>query len=304
MDLLKRKTLYFPIYKRIEEEVKELSFSVCFCDNQLSVFSLNIANLIIRCEVEIESVAKDIYRMQNDSEPAKTSDCFNWMEKNWEISKKELIIDAPNFYFDEMKCIKPFNYKKETEDDYYSAYNAIKHDRAKNISQKATINVLIRALGALYILNNYIMNETFQLGDDIHASRLDRRFGSDIFMSKIAPCRDSVIFSSEEDIIPENCIYRIVRKDSLFAFSILFKNTFGDTQNTSLVMTNQSFQDFAKNYDGQLIDSKSFWDKISKITKMSVNHLKFHFMTSHKAKNILNIKAFKMKPSFYVELNF
>ena len=37
-EFVKRKTLYFPIYKRIEEEVKELAFSVCFCDNQLSVF--------------------------------------------------------------------------------------------------------------------------------------------------------------------------------------------------------------------------------------------------------------------------
>lgn len=241
--------------------------------------------------------------MQNDSEPSKTSDCFNWMEKNWEISKKELIIDAPNFYFDKIKCIKPFDYKKETKNDYYSAYNAIKHDRAKNISQKATINVLIRALGALYILNNYIMNEKFQLGDDMHVSRLDRRFGSEIFISKIAPCRDSVIFSSEENITPDNCIYRIVRNDSLFAFSISFKDKFGDTQNTSLVMTNQSFQDFAKNYDGQLMDSKLFWDKISNITKVSVDNLIFHFMTSHKAKSILYIKAFKMKPSFYVELN-
>ena len=58
-------SIYFPVYKKIEKEIQELASAIYFCDEQKNVFSLDIADLIVRCLVEIESIAKDIYRIEN-----------------------------------------------------------------------------------------------------------------------------------------------------------------------------------------------------------------------------------------------
>lgn len=53
--------LYWPIYKKIEKEIVELSNHIHFDDNQLSVYSVKIVELLIRCVVEIEAISKDLY---------------------------------------------------------------------------------------------------------------------------------------------------------------------------------------------------------------------------------------------------
>ena len=52
--------LYWPIYKKIEKEIVELSNHIHFDDNQLSVYSVKIVELLIRCVVEIEAISKDL----------------------------------------------------------------------------------------------------------------------------------------------------------------------------------------------------------------------------------------------------
>lgn len=52
---------YWAVYKRIEEEVIKLSYDILFTDKQVDVFSVKIADLIIRCSIEVESISKDIY---------------------------------------------------------------------------------------------------------------------------------------------------------------------------------------------------------------------------------------------------
>ena len=53
---------YWSTYKRIEQEVLELSHSICFDDNQLKVYSNGILDLIVRICTNIESLYEDIYR--------------------------------------------------------------------------------------------------------------------------------------------------------------------------------------------------------------------------------------------------
>ena len=57
-----RADMYLPVYEKIEKEIIDLSSSIFFVDDLVKVYSLNIADLIIRCAIEIESLAKDIYR--------------------------------------------------------------------------------------------------------------------------------------------------------------------------------------------------------------------------------------------------
>ncbi|RHT74962.1 MULTISPECIES: hypothetical protein [unclassified Clostridium] len=295
-------SIYFPVYKKIEKEIQELASAIYFCDEQKNVFSLDIADLIVRCLVEIESIAKDIYRIENEVEPDNPGECFKWMEQNWNISKKKVVVISPFFHFDEMKSFFPFDYKNKSEEDYYSTYNAIKHDRVKNIS-KATLYTLVRALGALYILNIYFKNDRIQLKDDNYAAHVDRTFGSEIFSVDIAPCKDIVVLSSEKNIIPEQCIYKIIRKESDYAFSLSYKNQFGEVCSSSLVMTNKEFQDYAASCVGKGICTEEFWDFVAKFSGMTAENFKVGFLKNNKVSEFISVRAYKMKATFWAELN-
>ena len=66
-----KENIYFPVYQKIEKEVIDLASSIYFSDGQTNVYSLHIADLIIRCSIELESIVKDIYRENNGKEPKK-----------------------------------------------------------------------------------------------------------------------------------------------------------------------------------------------------------------------------------------
>ena len=55
--------LYWPIYKNLEQKLLELSEFIHFSDDQENVYSLSISNLLIRTAVEIESLAKELYKL-------------------------------------------------------------------------------------------------------------------------------------------------------------------------------------------------------------------------------------------------
>ena len=47
MSKLQSSKIYFPVYKSIEKEVLELESSIHFIDEQVNVYSLRIADLIL-----------------------------------------------------------------------------------------------------------------------------------------------------------------------------------------------------------------------------------------------------------------
>ena len=167
--------LYWPIYKNLEREVLDLANNIHFTDCQRGVYSIHIADLIIRSSTELESLAKDIYRQEVGNDPVKPGDCFDWLDEQWHISKKQVVITTQYFYFIQSykPAFAPFDYNS-TEDkniddyserkDFYSMYNSIKHDRIKNIN-KANINILIRVMAALYLLNIYFKNQSIPIAN-------------------------------------------------------------------------------------------------------------------------------------------
>jgi len=169
--------LYFPVYRSIESEVIELSKGIYFSDEQLKVYSIKISELLSRCLTEIESLYKDLYRRLKNDDPEKIGDAWRLLDGEWGLSTKQIAVTSDNFFFDEsfQPYLAPFDYVNGSENDFYSAYNAIKHDRAKNLP-KANLNVLIRALGALYILNVYYKNEPLASAA-FEARKADRAVG-------------------------------------------------------------------------------------------------------------------------------
>lgn len=186
--------LYWSVYKNLEKEVIRLSDYVHVDDNQLSIYSVKIAELLIRCSVEIESISKDLYirlggTIPEDKDLYFDTDCLQLIEDNWLLSKKKIILAAPNFYFkeEENKILTPLykaNRRGTTGSDWKRAYQAVKHNRVANL-YKGNIKNLIRGLAGLFILNIYYKDEAYKLEKDSKATDFPINMGSDLFAIKV-----------------------------------------------------------------------------------------------------------------------
>lgn len=185
---------YLPVYKNLEEEVVNLSKYIQINDNQLGVYSMHIADLIVRCAMEIEALSKELYwgtggaKVYGDNGKERDlffdTDCIKHLDDLWGICEKEIIVSSEKFYFEEPKniIIHPLHKGcKRSGAKWNKAYQAVKHDRKGSIKQ-GNIENLISALGALYILNLYYLDKKVDLGiTNTPVEQFDSRMGSAIF---------------------------------------------------------------------------------------------------------------------------
>lgn len=186
--------LYWSVYKNLEKEVLVLADQIHFDDIQLKVYSVKIAELLIRCSVEIESIAKDLFIASGGTMPTERdlyfdTDCMELLENKWLLSKKQVLVSAQNFYFTTTnnKILTPLNKSNKrgtSGSDWKKAYQAVKHNRTFSLS-KGNIKHLIRAMGALYLLNIYFKEDKFDLEKDSGGVNFDDRLGSELFSVKI-----------------------------------------------------------------------------------------------------------------------
>lgn len=304
MSIMQSNRIYFPVYKSIEKEVLELTSAIHFTDKQINVYSLKIADLILRCSIELESLAKDIYREEMGKDPGSPGECINWLEENRKISKKSIIIASHHFHFDKIfnPYFCPFDYKNDSEDDYHAIYNAIKHDRVKNL-HKATINVLIRVLGSLYILNVYYKNLNIVLDDDYIGDKLDKSGGSEIFNFMVYPSEEASIFTINEGIALDSCIYKIEKHIGDFCINIKFKDEHDKTKSWNCLMINKPFQSFAQKKQGQKITLDDMFKIISEFTDINIEEQKKELYEKFKIKEIIEVKPSKMRDYYHAVLN-
>lgn len=209
--------LYWSVYKNLEKELIELSNQIHFDDKQISIYSVKISELLIRCCVEIESISKDLFfrlggTLPEDGELYFDTHCLQLLETNWLLSKKKIILSAPNFYFkdDENRVITPLykSYKRGSSgSDWKKAYQAVKHNRVKNLTD-GNIKNLIKAMAALFILNIYFKDEVYSLEKDSNANIFPINLGSDIFsikFHKMTSYDENANYRKEEDF--DECIY-------------------------------------------------------------------------------------------------
>ena len=189
--------LFWLVYKNLEKELLKLSEYINFSDDQTKVYSMHIADLIVRCSIEIEAISKEMYIQEGgdtdlfDKDGKNRdlyfdTDCINLLEQKWNLSKKKIIVSASEFYFltESNRKLNPL-YKADKRGSsgskWKKAYQAVKHNRKDSIKM-GNIENLIDAMGALYILNLYYKDEIFNLGR-VYLSNIefDKRVGSDIF---------------------------------------------------------------------------------------------------------------------------
>jgi len=201
---------YWPVYKNLEEETLQLTKYINFDDNQMNVYSMHIADLIMRIVVEIESISKELYKANGGPDMYDSNgnirnlyfdtDCINYLNSLWNICEREIIVSCSKFNFINAnnKIIKPLykaNKCGSSSSEWSIAYQAIKHDRRNNLKD-GNIKNLILALGALYILNIYYKDEIYQYESN---KSFDNRLGSDIFAATFADAANSSISEDDSD---------------------------------------------------------------------------------------------------------
>lgn len=190
---MNKPNLFWPVYKNLEKEIIKLADTIHFSDDQLNVYSIHIADLLVRCSIEIEAIAKELYfiaggeitptdKLNNHRDLYFDTDCMELLESKWRLNKKEIIVSALNFYFSDSQNIiltplHKANKRGTSGSKWKQAYQSLKHDR-KNSLNKATIGNLIQAIGALYILNLYYKSEVVKLKT---STDFDNHINSDIF---------------------------------------------------------------------------------------------------------------------------
>lgn len=219
---MKKSDIFWQTYLNLEKEALEASKYIFFtdeilvnskgsiitqsCNTQLQTFSPHIADLLVRCCVQIEAISKELYfdnggtKPRGDSSIMFDEDCLKLIDIKWQTHNKVVMIVSPMFNFtkDENRILKPLKEAHKRKGTYWErAYQAVKHDRYSSL-QQGNVKAFIHALAALYLLNIYYRNESW-ITKFQNISSVDYSFGSSIFTVK-PPIADQLWYGNNPTI--------------------------------------------------------------------------------------------------------
>jgi hypothetical protein len=237
--------IYWPVFKNLESEFSRLMYDIHIDDNQLTVYSSKIADLILRGAVETESISKELYYKHGGTKTGHIrydDDALDYLTSKWKLDQKTVIISSPNCFLTN-KTLLPFVKNEQRTGKNYNtfswnnSYQNIKHDRGKSITF-GSVKYLFDILAALYVLNLYYLESTFPLEKDSKGNTLSPSLGSEIFSVVIFSYRGrngQGVYQKTEEF--HKCIYYIdqteetakIFNESLSAFQakineLAFKN--------------------------------------------------------------------------------
>ena len=209
--------LYWQVYKNLEQEFISLSDLIYINDSQQDVYSMKIADLLIRTVIEIEALSKELY-LNHSGSPVPEKDmyfdtiCIKYLNDLWKLEKKVVYVVSPNVFFDkeENKVLKPLHkaMKRGTSSsDWNKAYQAVKHNRVKEL-HKGNIKNLLHGLSALYILNLYYKDEKVENISNKERNSINLSFGSSLFSVKIHKVKElNTEGKYTKEIDYDECVY-------------------------------------------------------------------------------------------------
>lgn len=193
--------VFWPVFRQLDYRAAQLTQDIHVCDDQLDVYSSTIADIVIRCGVEIEAIVKELSASEafanaaNQGEGAKTDhvhfdDLLKALLAKWKLDKKVVYV-SHHGCFQSQKTLYPFlkdtprTGKSRQTFGWNNAYQNLKHNRQKYLSSGSLQN-MFSALAATYLLNLYFKDEVHKLGHESSASAMDATMGSELFSIEIA----------------------------------------------------------------------------------------------------------------------
>lgn len=203
---MNKANMYWQTYLNLENELLELSKYVFITDtttmlskrgilnvkcNQLETYSSYIADLLVRCCVEIEAISKELYfdnggaKIRGSNDIYFDRDCLALLNAKWKTSDKVVMVVASNFNLqnDENRILTPLkNADKSSKTIWAKSYQAVKHDRYNSLYM-GNIKAFLHSMAALFLLNIYYRDVKISTKfTDFH--KIDMSFGSRIFTLK------------------------------------------------------------------------------------------------------------------------
>ena len=204
---MKKSDIFWQTYLNLEKEVIEVSKyifvtdevtkiengveKVCSCKSQLETFSPHIADLLVRCCVQIEAISKELYHVIGGSKPRGSNsiffdeDCLKMIDIKWETHNKKVLAVAPYFNLtkEENRELRPLKDAHKRQGTYWErCYQAVKHDRYLSMPM-GNVKALLHAMAALYLLNIYYRNDSWVIKYQ-ELSKQDFSLGSSLFAVK------------------------------------------------------------------------------------------------------------------------
>lgn len=189
-----KSNLFWQVYKNLERDFLSIAEVIHIDDKQLDVYSMRIADLLVRTVVEIETLAKELYltnggAVMADEDMYFDTVCMAHLNGLWNLDKKVVHVVSPIIFFEKeeniiLRPLHKANKRGTRSSDWNKAYQAVKHNRVKELS-KGNIKFFLHGLAALYVLNLYYKDDKYikLTGSDKH--NIDRSFGSSIFSVKV-----------------------------------------------------------------------------------------------------------------------
>lgn len=200
---MKKSDIFWQTYLNLEKELVEVSKYIFItdevikvekgvekaypCKTQLETFSPHIADLLVRCCVQIEAISKELYfdlngkKQRGDSSIQFDVDCLKLINEKWNTCEKSVQVVAPffNLTSDECQVLKPLNKAHKKQSYWGKAYQAVKHDRYYNL-YRGNLKAFLYALAALYLLNLYYRHDSWIVKYQ-EISKEDYSMGSALF---------------------------------------------------------------------------------------------------------------------------
>lgn len=200
---MNKSDIFWQTYLNLEQEMKEVAKYVFIADTvnvhrngqevtescaQLQTFSPHIADLLIRCCVQIEAISKELYHDNGGTKPRGDNtiffdeDCLKLIDQKWATHKKKVLVVAPFFNLtkEENSILRPLKEAHKRSGIYWAkAYQAVKHDRIASI-QLGNVKALLQAMAALFLLNLYYRHDKLIMKYQ-EVRRYDYSFGSSLF---------------------------------------------------------------------------------------------------------------------------
>lgn len=204
---MKKSDIFWQTYLNLEKEVIEVSKYIfvtdeitkiehgeekaCSCKSQLETFSPLIADLLVRCCVQIEAISKELYHVIGGSKPRGSNsiffdeDCLKMIDIKWETHNKKVLVVAPYFNLtkEENRELRPLKDAHKRQGTYWErCYQAVKHERYFSMPM-GNVKALLHAMAALYLLNVYYRNDSWVIKYQ-ELSKQDFSLGSSLYAVK------------------------------------------------------------------------------------------------------------------------
>lgn len=210
------KYIFITDVKTENQEGKEVEVP---CYSQLETFSPYIADLLVRCCVQIEAISKELYYDNGGEKPRGDNsiyfdkDCLKLIDQKWKTHNKQVLVVAPffNLIKEENNVLRPLKEAHKRQGTYWErAYQAVKHDRYSSLS-KGNVKAFLQALAALYLLNIYYRNDFWTTKyNDIR--KADYSMGSALF-SVNPPVTDQLWYENKPIISKSPFVVKYVDND-------------------------------------------------------------------------------------------